>query len=121
MFELTVERDFLATHAITIAGVPEKPHEHRWRVSVVVGGDGLDADGLLCDFHEIQRAIDAVIDPFRDGDLNEITPFDRLNPTGENVAKHIAKFLEVPAGTQLRSVSVTEAPGCIARVIRRSD
>ena len=29
---------------------------------MVVGGDGLDADGLLCDFHEVQRAIDAVID-----------------------------------------------------------
>ena len=117
MFELTVERDFLATHAITIAGVPEAPHEHRWRVAVVVGGDSLDADGLLCDFHEIERAIDAVIDPFRDGDLNEIPPFNRLNPTGENVALHISELLEVPAGVHLRSVSVTEAPGCIARVI----
>ncbi len=117
MFELTVEREFLATHAITIAGAPETPHEHRWRVAVVVGGDGLDADGLLCDFHEIERAIDAVIDPFRDGDLNKIQPFNRLNPTAENVAKHISELLEIPAGVQLRSVSVTEAPGCTARVI----
>jgi len=118
MFELTVERDFLATHAITIAGVPEEPHEHRWCVSVVVGGDNLDADGLLCDFHEIQRAIDAVIDPFRDGDLNETPPFDKLNPTAENVAKHISELLRVPPGVELHSVSVTEAPGCVATWVR---
>ena len=118
MFELSVEREFLATHAITIAGVPETPHEHRWRVTVVVGGAGLDADGLLCDFHEIQRAIDAVIDPFRDGDLNETPPFDTLNPTAENVAHYIAVRVEVPTGVALRSVSVTEAPGCIATWVR---
>ena len=118
MFELTVEREFLATHAITIAGVPEAPHEHRWRVAVVVRGDGLDADGLLCDFHEIQRAIDAVIDPFRDGDLNETPPFDKLNPTAENVAKYISVRVEVPTGVELRSVSVTEAPGCVATWVR---
>ncbi len=114
MFELSVEREFLATHAITIGGVPEALHEHSWRVAVVVYGDSLDADGLLCDFHEIERAIDAVIDPFRDGDLNEIPPFNHLNPTAENLAKHISELLEVPAGIQLRSVSVTEAPGCVA-------
>ncbi len=114
MFELAVEREFLATHAITIDGVPEAPHEHRWRVAVVVGGDGLDADGLLCDFHEIERAIDAVIDPFRDGDFNETPPFDKLNPTAENVAQYIAVRVEVPTGVELRSVSVTEAPGCVA-------
>lgn len=108
MFELTVEREFRASHAITIAGSPESPHDHRWLVAVVVGGDRLDGDGLLCDFHEIERAIDAVIEPFRDGDLNEIVAF---NPTAENVARHIAETIEVPG---LRSVSVTEAPGCTA-------
>ena len=118
MFELTVERDFLATHAITIAGVPETPHEHRWRVAVAVRGDGLDADGLLCDFHEVERAIDAVIDPFRDGDLNTIPPFNTLNPTAENVAKYIAAGIEVPTGVELHTVSVTEAPGCVATWVR---
>lgn len=113
MFELTVERVFRATHAITIRGVPEDPHEHRWRVAVVVGGARLDDDGLVCDFHELERAIDAVIDPFRDGDLNAI--FGGVNPTAENVAKFIAEKIRVPAEVALRSVSVTEAPGCVAR------
>ncbi len=117
MFELTVEREFHATHAITIAGVPETPHDHRWRVSVVVRGDGLDGDGLLCDFHELQRAIDVVIDPFIDGDLNKTTTF---NPTAENVAKYIAETIEVPNGVELCSVSVTEAPGCTATALTSS-
>ena len=76
-------------------------------------GDRLDGDGLLCDFHDLERAIDAVINPFKGRDLNEIAAF---NPTAENVAKHIAETIEVPNGVELCSVSVTEAPGCTARI-----
>ena len=118
MFEPTVEREFHATHAITIAGVPEVPHDHLWQVSVVVRGDHLDDDGLLCDFHEVERAIDAVIDPFKDGDLNTIPPFNTLNPTAEQVARYIAETIRIPGGVELHSVSVTEAPACTATYTR---
>ncbi len=116
MFELAVQRNFHATHAITMQGRREDTHEHDWHVSVAVTGDRLDADGLLCDFHELEASLDAVLAGLRDRDLNQTPPFDRLNPTAENVARHIAETLgpTVPPKATLSSVSVTEAPGCTA-------
>jgi 6-pyruvoyltetrahydropterin/6-carboxytetrahydropterin synthase len=114
MFELAVEREFRASHAITIGGVPEATHEHTWRVTVAVTGDGLDEDGLLCDFHDIERALDAVLNGLSDRDLNTTPPFDRVNPTAENIARHVAREIDLPQGVSLARVSVTEAPGCTA-------
>ena len=120
MFELTVQRDFRAAHAIMMGGHLEQTHDHCWHVSVVVQGDRLDNDGLLCDFHLIERELEGVIDCLRDRDLNRTPPFDRLNPTAEHVARHIGEQLArtLPPGVALKSVSVTEAPGCVATWVR---
>lgn len=120
VYELTIQSEFAAAHAITIAGEREPVHGHNWRVTVVVQGDTLDADGLLCDFHLVERSLKEVVAPFHNRDLNAIAPFDRLNPTAEHVARHIAEQLqsalarELPAGARVSRVGVTEAPGCEA-------
>ncbi|NNM27432.1 MAG: 6-carboxytetrahydropterin synthase [Phycisphaerales bacterium] len=116
MYELSVERSFCAAHAIVIAGEREPMHGHTWLVRVVVRGAELDADDLLCDFHAVERTLDRLIRPFRDRCLNETAPFDRVNPTAERVARHIAEGFagDLPAGVSVGSVSVTEAPGCVA-------
>jgi len=116
MYELAVDRTFSAAHALTIRGARERTHGHDWRVTVIVAGDRLDADGLLCDFHALEAVVDRVIAPFRNANLNETPPFDRVNPSAERVAEHIASTLEgmLPAGVRLKSVGVTEAPGCAA-------
>lgn len=113
MFELTVEREFCAAHAIVINGVREPRHGHNWRLVVAVAGPRLDDDGLLCDFHVIEQALDRVLEPLRNVDLNETPPFDRVNPTAENVARHVAESIlgGLPVGVRLDHVSVTEAPG----------
>lgn len=110
--------EFCAAHAIIIRGERERVHGHNWRVSVTVGGTGLDGDGLLLDFHALERIVRETIAPFRDGNLNETPPFDRINPTAEEVARHIADSVDrgirplVPAGVRVVAVGVTEAPGC---------
>lgn len=116
MFELSVEREFSAAHAITIAGVREPVHGHNWRVTVSVAGEKLDADGLLCDFHVIERSLDQIVGQFHNRDLNITPPFDRVNPTAERVAEHIGQTIakSLPRGVALQSVRVTEAPGCAA-------
>lgn len=116
MYELSVERDFCAAHAIMIRGEREPVHGHTWRVRIEVAGAALDADGLLCDFHEIERSLDAILAPFRDRHLNEIPPFDARNPTAELVARFIGDAIVavLPTGVRLVRSSVTEAPGCIA-------
>jgi len=116
MFELSVERTFCAAHAISIGGRREPVHGHNWRVSVTVAGETLDSDGLLCDFHVIERVLDGVIEPMHNADLNRVQPFTSVNPTAEQVARHIAAAIApgLPGHAALRSVSVAEAPGCVA-------
>ena len=116
MFELSVEREFCAAHAITINGHREPVHGHNWRVKVVVDGERVDSNGLLCDFHIIERELDRIIAPFHNNNLNAVSPFDEVNPTAEHVAQQIALAIErrLPKSATLRSVSVSEAPGCVA-------
>lgn len=120
MFEITVEAAFCAAHAIVIGGIAEPVHGHNFRVTATIGGPRLDAEGLLCDFHAVERALDSILAPLRNQDLNRTPPFDRINPTAERIAEHIAGSLTValagslPPGARVVSVRVTEAEGCAA-------
>ncbi len=126
-YSLEVECEFAAAHAIVLMGERERLHGHNWRVVVSVAGDRLDGEELLCDFHAVERMLAAIVAPFRDGNLNDTPPFDRINPTAEAVARHIARELSAalrrglpPTQTvHLEWVRVTEAPRCTA-VVRLS-
>ena len=114
VFELTVERDFSAAHAVRIGDHVEPIHGHNWRVRATVRGDRLDANELLIDFHQLERWLEEIVQPFHNRSLNEVAPFDAVNPTAERVVKHIAEALarRLPESVTLSSVSVSEAPGC---------
>ncbi|MHC4274413.1 MAG: 6-pyruvoyl trahydropterin synthase family protein [Planctomycetota bacterium] len=116
MYELAVERDFEAAHAVTMDGRREAAHDHTWHVSVVVSGPTVGSEGLLCDFHVVERQLDRALEPLRGCDLNQTPPFDHVNPTAEMVARHLAEAIGpgLPEGVVLAGVSVTEAPGCTA-------
>jgi 6-pyruvoyltetrahydropterin/6-carboxytetrahydropterin synthase len=115
MYELTVESGFSAAHAIVMNGELEPVHGHDWKVRVTLAGETLDGDGLLCDFHIVERRLGEITGRFHNRHLNEVSPFcDNVNPTAELVAKHIADGLleALPSGVTLQGVRVTEAPGC---------
>ncbi|MCP3905503.1 MAG: 6-carboxytetrahydropterin synthase [Planctomycetes bacterium] len=120
-YELSVDREFCAAHALVIAGQREPVHGHNWHVTLVVAGDALDGDGLLCDFHLLERELDDVLAPLDNADLNATPPFDEVNPTAEHVARHIAEQMRrrlaacgETSHVHVVSASVTEAPGCRA-------
>jgi 6-pyruvoyltetrahydropterin/6-carboxytetrahydropterin synthase len=116
MYHLQIQSSFTATHAIMMQGVLETPHEHDWRLRLRVLGKELDEDGLLCDFHLLSRLLDAAIMPFHNANLNNVPPFDTLNPTAELVAMHLATAIrpDLPTGLLEVQLAVTEAPGCEA-------
>lgn len=120
MYELAVETEFCAAHAIVMGGRREAVHGHNWRVTLTVAGPELDADGLLCDFHAVEGALAEVVGALHNSDLNAVAPFDRVNPTAEHVARHIAESVAerlgagLAPGARVRSCRVTEAPGCSA-------
>lgn len=118
MYELAVQSSFSATHSLFIRGVREESHHHQWQIVVEVAGAELDADGLLMDFHELERLVAKIIEPFDRADLNQTPPFDEENPTAEAVASHIGRTLmrvmKPHQNVQLKAVRVTEAPRCVA-------
>jgi len=120
MFQLTVQAEFAAAHALTIAGRREPVHGHNWHVTAELEGPTLDADGLLCDFHTVESTLRDLIEPFRNADLNAIPPFDTVNPSAERVAEYIASELRarldgaLAPHARVSAVRVTEAPGCAA-------
>ena len=122
MYELRVERAFRARHALVIQGAREAPHEHDWHVTLVVIGAALDDDGMLCDFHDLEQALDETIRPLRGVNLNHVAPFDESNPSAELVARHIAETISARLGESARvdRVTVTEAPGCAATYVHEA-
>ncbi len=109
-FEISTVRRFAAAHALRLYdGSMEPVHGHNWRVRVTVAASGLDAIGVVMDFHELERLVDAIVVPWHNRHLNECPPFEKeLNPTAENVAFHVGRALALPKGVTLKGVEVWE-------------
>jgi 6-pyruvoyltetrahydropterin/6-carboxytetrahydropterin synthase len=89
MFEVSVEQTFAAGHALrNYKGKCENVHGHNYRVRITVQGDQLDSTGLLVDFLDIKNLIGGVVDYLDHQFINDLPPFDELNPSAENIAKY---------------------------------
>jgi 6-pyruvoyltetrahydropterin/6-carboxytetrahydropterin synthase len=89
MFEVLVEQTFAAGHALrNYRGKCENVHGHNYRVQIKVQGEKLDETGLLVDFLEVKRLTREVIDYLDHRFINDLPPFDVLNPSAENMAKY---------------------------------
>ncbi len=101
MFEVTIEESFAAGHALrNYKGKCENVHGHNYRCQVTVEGGDVDENGLLVDFVELKKVVHSVLDRLDHQWLNEFPPFDKINPSAENIAKFI--FDEVHAGLGVR-------------------
>ncbi|MDQ6700964.1 MAG: 6-carboxytetrahydropterin synthase QueD [Acidobacteriota bacterium] len=97
MFEVAVQETFAAGHALRgYKGKCENVHGHNYRVEITVEGERLDAIGLLVDFAEVKKLIRTVVARLDHRFINDLEPFDVLNPSAENLAKYF--YDEVSAG-----------------------
>src|SRR5256885_3450146 len=89
MFQVSVEETFSAGHALRgYRGKCENVHGHNYRVRVSIEGAELDSIGLLLDFVEVKRLIRNVVERLDHQFINDLPPFDVLNPSAENMAKY---------------------------------
>ena len=101
MFEVTIEETFAAGHALrNYKGKCENVHGHNYRCQVTLEGAELDAIGLLVDFVELKRVVHVALDRMDHHWLNDLPPFDRLNPSAENMAQYI--YEQVTGGLSAR-------------------
>ncbi len=94
MYELKIISQFAAAHQLReFQGGCERLHGHNWRVEVFVQGEDLGKDGLLVDFKEMKTETNRILDELDHRFLNDMEPFTALNPSSENIARHIFKTL----------------------------
>jgi 6-pyruvoyltetrahydropterin/6-carboxytetrahydropterin synthase len=114
MYEIAVEMDFDAAHFLRgYQGKCESLHGHRFKVVATLKGNKLDDIGLAYDFTMLKRHLGEILAKYDHTCLNEISPFNRINPSSENIARTIYKKLNkklTEAPVSLATVEVWESP-----------
>ena len=113
MFEVTVEETFAAGHALrNYHGKCESLHGHNYRIQATLQGAELDSMGLLVDFVQVKKLMQTVVDRLDHQFLNDLTPFDKLNPSAENIARYfydeISGGLNGDSRVTLRQIKIWE-------------
>ena len=106
----SVRSSFPASHRIRIdvRGTREPAHAHNWRVEAwLESADddprcAVEAEAFLCGW----------VDRYKGKSFNDVPPFDRVNPTAEEVARvFAAEIAEAVPRTRVVRVEVGEAAG----------
>lgn len=93
-YTIKILTDFSAAHYLReYKGVCARLHGHNWKVEVHVRCRELNSIGMGIDFRDIKTATNRLIEQLDHRNLNDIPPFDTLNPTAENIAAWFYKQL----------------------------
>lgn len=119
MYEISVEKHIDAAHYLRdYHGKCENLHGHRYKIIVKVSAPKLNKIGLAYDFTDLKQQLGEILERYDHTCLNDVPPFDRINPSAENIAATIYKELSKSLGTRpeqsrgvkLISVSAYETP-----------
>jgi 6-pyruvoyltetrahydropterin/6-carboxytetrahydropterin synthase len=114
MYEISVEKYFEAAHYLRgYQGKCEKVHGHRYKVVVKIEASKLNKIGLAYDFTDLKRYLKEILDRYDHACLNDIKPFDKINPSAENLAATIYKELRKKLASEpitLKAVEAWESP-----------
>ncbi len=107
MYELSVSRDFVAQHYLTVPDpgpIEGEPHSHKYRVDVRFAGPDLNEYGYLVDIDAVEAALDDLTERYRDELLNDLPAFAG-NPSVERFARvfadAVAERLDAPTPERL--------------------
>ena len=114
MYVLKIVTDFASAHSLRdYPGDCARLHGHNWQVEVSVCSQVLDDSGIAIDFREIKKQTKLVVKRLDHQYLNEIKPFDVLNPTAENIAKYFfdeIALLITNKDIKVKEVMIWETP-----------
>jgi len=121
MYQVSVEQHFDAAHYLRgYRGKCENLHGHRFRVIVGIECLQLNDIGLAYDFAELKGHLREILARFDHTCLNDVPPFDEINPSSENIALTIYNELKprlLGNSVSLSQVEVWESPE--SRVVYR--
>ena len=114
MYEISVEQEFEAAHYLRgYRGKCEKLHGHHFRVVARLKARKLDRIGIAYDFTRLKEELGQILGRFDHTCLNEVAPFNKINPTSENIASTVYRELKAVikgSGVALSGVQVWESP-----------
>ncbi len=109
MYEVSVEKHFDAAHYLRdYQGKCEALHGHRYKVVAKVKASRVNDIGLAYDFTVLKQHLDDIISRFDHTCLNDVPPFDKINPSSENIASTIYNDLEPKLAGEPASLSCVE-------------
>ena len=104
MYQVSVTEHFDAAHYLRgYRGKCEDLHGHRFQVAVTVQAVALGETGIAFDFAELRRHLREVLGRFDHTCLNDVSPFDCINPSSENIATTVYQELS----GRLESVTIS--------------
>jgi 6-pyruvoyltetrahydropterin/6-carboxytetrahydropterin synthase len=85
---------FCAAHQVRLSESRcEALHGHNYRVLVHAEAEKLDEVSYVLDFAALKQAAVEATARFDHQNLNEVEPFTKLNPTAEELARHLCEEL----------------------------
>ena len=114
MYQISVEQHFDAAHFLRgYKGKCESVHGHRFLVIVTLQAAKLDEIGMAYDFTVLKRQLGEITGHFDHACLNDVPPFDKMNPSSENIAATVFNELRpklAGAPVTIIRVEVWETP-----------
>ncbi|OIO72918.1 MAG: 6-carboxytetrahydropterin synthase QueD [Zetaproteobacteria bacterium CG_4_9_14_3_um_filter_49_83] len=117
-YELSIETHFSAAHQLRgYPGDCARLHGHNWHVKLFVECHELDELGLAIDYKILKKELKSALEPWDHYNLNDIPPFDSINPSSENVARELFISMTQRLNNERIKVSCIEiAETCTAKV-----
>lgn len=90
MYKLNVTDSFSAAHRLVgYDGACQNLHGHNYKIRIAIECRELDELGLALDYTVIKKALAGILSELDHSYLNDVPALGGLNPTSENLARHI--------------------------------
>lgn len=109
VYTLKILTEFASAHTLReYPGACSRMHGHNWKVEVEVQASKLNSVGMGVDFKVIKQHTREITEKLDHRYLNEIEPFNRINPTAENIAAYLFEQISATLNTDvIKVLSVT--------------
>jgi 6-pyruvoyltetrahydropterin/6-carboxytetrahydropterin synthase len=115
-FTVRVESRFEAAHFLReYRGISEPLHGHSYKVEadLEARGGGVDEDAIAVDFISAKRKLESLAKRLDYGCINDVPPFDSINPSAENIAEWFHRELSAAVSDEkaiVTAVTIWEGP-----------
>lgn len=115
MFIVSVQAHYDSAHFLrNYHGKCERMHGHRYVVEMALTANDLDEAGIAFDFVIVKKQLRDLAERLDHENLNELPPFDKLEPSAENQARYfyeeMKRLLPGEMGDAVLYVKVWETP-----------